>query len=200
MICIAEDCEREARYKEAKLCQKHYFRKMRTGTTDARKPKEKYNHTYGYILIRSNGHPLAQKSNGYLVYEHRAVIYARYKDNLPGCYFCGMDLTWSNCHIDHIDENRENNNIKNLRPTCSACNTQRGKKNKNYNSKYFIEWKGERKSLSEWERDGRVKTTRQNIVSRIKKGWSIEEALFKPSQKKYKKNNKEYWVEKHGID
>ena len=127
-------------------------------------------------------------------------MHGLYGDNVPPCVFCGKSLDWNTCNIDHIDEDRSNNQESNLRPTCITCNTKRGARKTNYNSSIYIEANGEKKSLSEWVEDERVNTSRQNIMRRIRCGWSNEEALFKPSQKKYIKNKVDKWVDKYGID
>lgn len=42
MKCIADDCNREAEYKEACLCQKHYFRVRRNGHTNLLEKTRQY--------------------------------------------------------------------------------------------------------------------------------------------------------------
>lgn len=39
MNCRVDGCGREAAYKKARLCQKHYFRVRRTGTTQKAEPE-----------------------------------------------------------------------------------------------------------------------------------------------------------------
>ena len=39
MKCRAEGCENDAVYKKEQLCQKHYFRQKRYGTTELTRPK-----------------------------------------------------------------------------------------------------------------------------------------------------------------
>ena len=126
MKCKIDGCNREAVYKADCVCQKHYFRFMRNGTYDLLpKPIRKYrrHNVKGYQLIFEPRHQLAM-SDGY-VYEHRFVIYSIYQNNLPNCKLCGCKLTWSSCHIDHIDNDITNNTPENLRPICRACNVMR---------------------------------------------------------------------------
>ncbi len=75
MNCTAEGCDRVAQYKAAQLCQKHYFRVRRGGTTGLRrKPaKGRFLGKDGYIRVYRPDHPLAAV-NG-LVQEHRVIAY-----------------------------------------------------------------------------------------------------------------------------
>lgn len=124
MKCKIEGCDSECRYMEQRVCQKHYFRMMRYGTYELIKKgkrKSRSQNARGYQMLHMPEHPLAM-ANG-CVYEHRAVIYAKYGENLPDCEICGKPLNWLNAHIDHIDENVINNSESNLRPLCVGCNT-----------------------------------------------------------------------------
>jgi hypothetical protein len=140
IYCTASECDRIASYKEKKLCQKHYFRLWRYGTTELSMPdrgKEggKHKHSAGYVLVRYPNHPLVTKKG--LVYEHRKVIYDRYGDNLPPCEKCGADTDWHTrkTHIDHIDCNKSNNSPENLRVLCNSCNVKRSTKSKRIRTK-----------------------------------------------------------------
>lgn len=159
----------------------HYFRYMRNGTYEiVRKRKERLYNDKGYALIYAPNHPLSS-SKGY-VYEHRKVFYDAYGDSKKSCEKCGKD--WGifdvyRSHIDHIDEDKLNNSIDNLRPLCNACNTERGKKPAHMRAGAMaITWNGETKTPNEWANDDRVNVSRGAIVHRLKRGMSVEDALF----------------------
>lgn len=190
MKCHVEGCGRDARYKAAQLCQKHYFRVRRNGATESvgeRKKREtgasrKLRVTMpgaGYQRIYEPGHPLAD-SQGY-VSEHRKVVFARYGDYLPNCELCGIPVTWGTVHIDHIDRNVKNNSETNLRPLCRPCNTQRDVPPQHtYGHHHSLTFDGKTDTPTGWERDPRVKVSRKTIVARKAAGMSDFDALFAP--------------------
>ncbi len=180
MTCKVNGCETDVMYIGKQLCQKHYFRLMRNGTTD-RKIVAAYrtSNPAGYQLLNEPTHKLANKNGK--VYEHRYLIYKKYGENLPNCELCGSEINWSNCHIDHIDENVKNNNENNLRPLCRPCNTFR-----NYPEQHMIRGKnsitfeGITMTPHEWARDRRVVITSATIQRRKDAGMSDYDALFAP--------------------
>lgn len=178
MKCAVEGCERDALYKGEQLCQKHYFRKWRNGTTNlVRTRKYRLQNPKGYQRIYEPNHPLSDK-RGY-VYEHRAVLYSKIGDVPFTCDLCGVTLTWSTCHVDHIDNDVTNNKEENLRPTCSTCNTRRGMGEPvTWSRTHVIEFEGERKTPTEWARDSRVSVCGNQIVLRKMAGMSDADALF----------------------
>ncbi|QIA76155.1 HNH endonuclease signature motif containing protein [Rodentibacter caecimuris] len=185
MKCKIDGCDREARYKADCVCQKHYFRFMRNGTYDLLpKPTRQYRRSNmkGYQLLFEPRHPLAM-SDGY-VYEHRLVVYSIYGDKLPHCQFCGSQLTWHNCHVDHIDNDIANNKPSNLRPICRGCNVMRSHSlipKYTHKGHSTITFNGVTMTANEWARQDRVTVAGNTILNRIKAGWSIESALFSPS-------------------
>lgn len=134
-------------------------------------------------MIFKPAHPLAMK-NGY-VYEHRIVVYDKYGADLPKCEFCDNELTWENCHIDHINNDITDNQLQNLRPICRACNVMR-KHTKiprhTHKGCHAITYKEITMTPTEWARQPNVTVSRRSILNRINKGWSVEEALFTPSK------------------
>lgn len=180
-VCKVEGCHRDARYKSARLCQKHYFRMRRYGTTDTTRVghrKDRIVTPNGYVRVSDDTHPLA--ADGY-VFEHRKVAYDARQGVAESCELCGKAVTWRTCHVDHIDEDRQNNNESNLRVCCNACNTQRNPKSPRYEHRgcMAVSYNGETKTPTEWERDPRVKVTRATIRRRKKNGESDYDALFR---------------------
>lgn len=181
MLCCVDGCNRDAHYKKAVLCQKHYFRQWRYGTTDLMKSrKERQENPKGYQWIYRPDHPLRHKTSGYVA-EHRAVLYAEYGEGPLACELCAKALTWKTCHVDHIDEDVRNNERSNLRPTCSGCNTWRSMPAPaEWNRTHVIEFEGKRLTPAEWARDPRVQVCGHQIVARKKAGMTDEQALFSP--------------------
>lgn len=180
--CCAEGCDRDAMYAIKRLCQKHYFRVMRGGTTELRRTARVYRrtHTAGYQLIYEPAHPLASKF-GY-VYEHRFVIYGVYGPDLPPCEICGKIVSWADCHIDHIDNDVTNNTRQNLRQTCGPCNVRRGVRTAECeysgNSKITID--GVSMTASEWARQPGVNVCGATILRRKAGGASDYDAVHAP--------------------
>lgn len=179
--CRVDGCDRKATYKSDRLCQKHYFRVRRYGTTDTTRSghrKERVITPNGYVRVSDDNHPLA--SSGY-VFEHRKVAYDDRNGIAKCCEMCGRKVTWSTCHVDHIDEDRQNNESCNLRVCCNACNTRRNPRLSSYEHKgcLAVSFNGETKTPAEWERDPRVEVSGSTICRRKKKGESDYDALFR---------------------
>lgn len=182
MLCKVDGCGRSARYKAARLCQKHYFRQYRYGTTETTrvgKGRDRYVTPSGYVYIRRPNHPLALTSG--LVSEHRALVFDDLGPGPMRCALCGIEVTWETVHIDHIDETTDNNVRSNLRPTCSVCNTRRGRRPEyTYKGRLAISFDGVTQTANEWADDPRVCVSNSTISRRLKDGKTIEDALFGP--------------------
>lgn len=183
MTCKIDGCEKEIRYRERQICQMHYFRYMRTGMYSLKERTRKYRHQNpaGYQRIYEPDHPL-KDTCGY-VSEHRFVVYNHYGENIPDCELCGKPTFWDTCHIDHIDKDTSNNVFDNLRPVCRPCNTMRSRNDTPQHERknsYPIEYDGKIDTAAGWARDERVNIAGATIRFRLRKGMSVEEALFSP--------------------
>jgi hypothetical protein len=185
MQCKVEGCCKEVRYKAAQLCQMHYFRQRRNGTTELVRPKARprYEDERGYQFIYAPDHPLVAKGQFYVA-EHRAVLFASIGPGLMCCALCGVSLTWATCDVDHIDEDPRNNARSNLRPTCLRCNTWRSMPpaHMRVRNAIAITYDGETKTPHEWSKDPRVSVSGSQIRHRKKAGMSDEQALFAPKR------------------
>jgi hypothetical protein len=122
--CSIDGCNKRMMYPTAGLCQMHWTRLQRNGTTDRQTTSVRRSTDRGYILVKLADHPLADQ-HGW-VYEHRAVAYDAC-DGVPGeCGWCLLPLRdWTETHIDHIDFARHHNDPSNLMRTCAPCNRRR---------------------------------------------------------------------------
>ena len=185
MQCSVDGCERESSYKAANLCQKHYFRIRRSGSTELQEKNRKlrYVTTGGYISLYMPDHPLANKGN--VVFEHRVVMWPIVGEGCRPCEICGKPQTWKTCHVDHIDENRQNNDPSNLRILCRGCNVKRGFSVQSYANSGemgLVEFDGKIDTPTGWSRDPRVSVAGNTIVLRLKAGMTAEQALFGPKK------------------
>ena len=190
MHCKVESCDGQVRYKAACLCQKHYFRVMRNGTTDTKLTIKKQQLGYtrrqrltmpgrGYQRLYEPSHPLAD-TQGY-VSEHRKVVFDRIGYSLHSCELCGKPETWETVHIDHKDNNPQNNSPDNLRPLCRVCNTFRDYPDRHtMKGNHAIEFNGVTLTANEWSRAGGGYLSHNAIVRRLKSGMTAEQALMTP--------------------
>lgn len=185
MKCCVDGCEKEIRYKAAQLCQMHYFRKMRYGTTElTRKARYRYTTTNGYQLVHEPKHPLAGRG-GY-VYEHRKVLYDATGSSPRQCELCGVAWAWewvNFSHVDHINEDKSDNRLENLRPLCNSCNVTRSVPAQHtWICHHAITLGDKTMTAAEWAREPGVFVCGPTIIRRLSSGVSVQDALFSPKR------------------
>jgi 5-methylcytosine-specific restriction endonuclease McrA len=181
MKCKVDGCDNHANRVGAVMCEKHYARVRRHGSTD--KQSNLINgdliHTGGYILKHAPDHPLYK--NYSRLFAHRIVYYDNYGNGPFKCFHCSVCVTWATMHIDHLDDNKLNNNIQNLVASCPVCNQKRGyekmKKSSQERTKWMIEHDGKRMHVSDWAKQ--IGISRVALKNRLK-NWSVQDALTKP--------------------
>lgn len=123
-FCSIPGCKNKAQRVKYGLCETHYYRLRRTGTTDVIPPKRRYMTREGYVKILSHGHVLADKAGH--VYEHRKVLFDDIGPGKHSCFWCGVVLDWDCGIVDHLNDKKSDNRLENLVFTCNNCNRARG--------------------------------------------------------------------------
>jgi hypothetical protein len=165
MLCKVDNCDTDARYKEAQLCQKHYFRQRRNGTFNNKPTKDRYLSSNGYYTVKRLGHPLSDSLGR--VREHRYVYFEKNSKNPTLCEICEKDICWDTLHIDHTDNDKQNNSPENLRALCRSCNVNRDRPLTS-GCKHVFTIDGLSMSAHAWARRGDVKVSGHHIIKRKK--------------------------------
>jgi 5-methylcytosine-specific restriction endonuclease McrA len=183
-MCSVYGCENNANRVGAGLCEMHYMRMRRRGTTDRWVPKQRYEHTRGYVLVRCAGHPLVANRRAPVEYEHRVVYYNANGAGPFACYHCGTKVSWPTMHVDHLNDEPTDNRIANLMASCPVCNQQRGAEKMRKTQRSLgvqLTAGGKTQCVSEWARE--IGISRHALMSRLERGWSQERALTTPGGK-----------------
>jgi len=170
--CKVEACRSLVRSLNAILCDKHYRRLLRTGTTDKRKPR-KCKTSHGYVQVYDS-------DNQRMEYEHRKVLFESMGSGPFKCYWCNRVVTKKTMHVDHLNEVRDDNDSGNVVPSCAICNQARGRhkmistmQSRGMN----LTLHGEALPISEWAK--RLGISRVSLRWRLR-NWSVERALTMP--------------------
>lgn len=181
-LCCVPECDRKAVYKTKRLCQRHYFRQWRYGTTELTrvgKRARRFVTPNGYVRVFAAGHPLAD-ATGYVL-EHRMVAYDARCGAIDVCERCRLvAVTWRTCHVDHDDGVRRNNDPPNLFVTCVGCNTQRNLARRGV----LLTVDGETKNSREWAATAGVTASEATILRRKRSGLSDRVAIWTPGRRK----------------
>jgi hypothetical protein len=128
-LCKVDGCKTQVRSRWATLCNTHYFRGRRTGTTADRERRGPQLTSHGYLARQMKGHGAASKKG--LLYEHRRVFFEHHGPEGHSCKWCGISLVWGakgkhKLVIDHLNGDKTDNEINNLAASCFRCNSARG--------------------------------------------------------------------------
>lgn len=181
--CSVHQCGKPATRVGVQMCEKHYVRQYRNGTTEyvgGAKPGN-LRHSGGYLLKPAVGHPRAL--GGYRAYQHRVVFTDKHGEGPFSCHWCHIPVTWDDMHVDHVDSDPTNNAIDNLVASCAHCNQRRGheKIRMTMRERYGITINGRTHTLNEWA--AQVGISRSSICLRLKAGWEPERAVMQPRGK-----------------
>lgn len=194
--CSIDGCEKDANRRGPQLCEMHYIRIRRAerrtpyvkppraeAAKRFRKPaQERRRSSDDYWVIQCPGHPLVAGKDRQEDREHRVVFYDAHGVGPFNCHWCGIERTWENLHIDHLDDDKGNNSLSNLVVACLRCNTARGlqKMRATQRDRYAtkLTFEGVTKTLSEWA--SAVGIAKNSLAYRLKSGWSLERALTEP--------------------
>lgn len=183
--CSVDGCEKLANRVKSGLCEKHYMRLRRRGTTEKIIKPKKIAHSAGYVLVAPEDHPLMQgKPSGSRIYEHRMVFFDHYGGGNHQCHWCDKIISFDEMHVDHVNAIKNDNRIDNLVAACPTCNQARGIQKMTETMRQrglMLTYKGQTKHVSQWA--SQLGITSSSLKSRLKSGWSVENALTKPRGK-----------------
>lgn len=175
--CRVAGCEKLANRVGPGLCEMHYARARRNGTTDSQYERmaEFNKQSGGYLYVKAKGHALSGLRTR--AYAHRVAFYDANGEGPFACHWCKAEVNWATMHVDHLDDDKGNNLPSNLVAACPVCNMQRGhhKVMQSHRDKTGIEFAGEKLTIAEWAK--KIGISRPALVFRLEKGWPLERAL-----------------------
>lgn len=177
-VCKIEGCGKPANRVGFQLCEAHYGRVRRNGTTDLLPTSEKHFNSAGYVVVKAKDHPLARRDGW--TYEHRLVYHSANGAGPFNCHWCSKQVSWGDLHIDHLNDDKKDNRIENLAATCAGCNTSRGiwkRKEKILNMR-GVEFNGDKDTVHGWAK--RLGIPFHVLSWRLRKGWTVDEAMSTP--------------------
>lgn len=182
--CIVDGCGDKPRSPLSEYCEKHYGRLRRNGKLEL---LHKYEYKKGEYIQRK----ASIGSDGYYVENgkrvHRVIAEKHYGNKMHKCHWCGVDIHFKDCHVDHVDECKTNNSIDNLVISCPICNMRRNLYSKNL-AKYGITYNGQTKLMREWANMYGIGYG--TLSHRLRSGWDIHKALTTdPEEYKNRKKN-----------
>ena len=179
------ECGQPSRSKNGTLCEKHYMRWYRHKSFEKKRQAGPVEHSHGYILVPAEEHPLREGKAGKYEYEHRVTYYDGNGQGPFPCYWCGKTVTWSDLHIDHLNDDKKDNSLSNLAASCPTCNQARGrdKQRRTMIRKVGVlyEYKGVKETAGYWAELAGI--SRTSFRSRIRSGWSVADAVETPRGK-----------------
>lgn len=181
--CSVEGCEKPANRVGHRLCEKHYGRLRRNGNYGLMVRPE-LAHTAGYVLVYAPNHWLTQRHSSCREYKHRVVYFDNHGVGPFTCHWCGIDVTWDDMHVDHLDDNKKNNDAANLLASCPSCNVKRGHHKmvkKKRMAGRLLTFGDETLCMNEWAK--RIGLSSASIAWRLDNGWSVKETLSRPRGK-----------------
>ena len=185
-ICSVEGCGKKSRNVKGRLlCEAHYMRLRRKGTTDLKPPKSEITHSHGYVIVRCPDHPLALRLGRNHAYQHRVVFYDANGEGPFDCHWCGEEVDWDTLHVDHLDDVKTHNDPLNLVASCPTCNQARGVEKMKLSSRHRglqITHDGLTLNVQHWADKTGLKAT--TIKARLASGWSPDKALTTPARAK----------------
>lgn len=174
--CSVESCELPAKRQGAGMCEAHYMRMRRNGSTDSRYERmpETAGHSHGYVRVKAKGHPRSLGASR--AYAHRVAFTEANGEGPFSCYWCQKAVTWADMHVDHLNDDKQDNRPVNLVAACGVCNQQRGhhKVMAKHRAKTGISFAGRTLTIQEWADD--IGISREALVFRLK-NWPVERAL-----------------------
>ena len=153
------------------------------GCSDKRKTAGgKHKHPLHNVWVDMKNRCYYEKDIGYRRYGGRGIaVCDEWRNNFMSFYNWSMENGYEKgLQLDRIDNNR-NYEPSNCRWTDSIT------QNNNKGNNRLLTYNGETKTIMEWSRLTGIK--RSTIAERLKRNWTIEDALTTPFDRRYKKRD-----------